>query len=454
MEDHRLNLMKNEKVSKAIMTMAGPAVIGMLVSAVYSFVDTVFVAWLGTEATAATQVAMPILLLTSAIGLMFGIGAGSFISRLFGMDKKEEVNKVTSIAFFSSIAVGIFFTVFGMIYLEPILRLFGASQAVMVYAKAYGQYLLFGATFQMASMVMNNSLRAEGSSKYSMIGMASGALINIVLDPILIFGFDLGISGAAIATSMSQMITFFILLSFYMREKSIAKIHLKHYSFDLSVYKEIFKIGIPTFLRQFLMSISIVLLNQGAVAVGGDQLMAAMSLVSKISMIPMYVLFGLGQGFQPLAGFNYASGDIKRVREGFHFTVNVSLLVAGINILIIFLFGDFILEIFRPDQEVLLLASQGLILMAIASILMSVSNTIGVYYQAIGKGKESMVFSLARQGFFLIPIILILPSIFGVSGILGAQLAADILTIIMSLMIFIPHYKKELLNSAEAIKVN
>lgn len=447
MDDKRIKLLKDAPIKKSINTMALPAILGFMVMAVYNVVDTMFVAWLGTEATGATQVILPVTMLISSIGLCFGIGGGTFLSRLLGNKDYKKANEVASTALFTSVIISIIFTILSIIFIEPLLTLFGASTTIMNLAKSYGFYILLGSLFQMGNMTMNNLLRSEGSAKMSMIGMATGAIINIVLDPIFIFGLNLGIAGAAIATTISQGITFIILISQFLRHKTITRINIKFFSPSKEIYSEIFKIGIPTFLRQLLFSFSIGFMNQAAVSAGGDTLLAAVGIVFKLIMIPNYIIFGIGQGFQPVAGYNYGAGKAQRVKESLSYTLKVSTMVSVISAVILIFFGEQLMAVFKPTEEVIFYGVKGLRYFALGFVFMSFTNTIGIYYQAIGKGKESLMLSVARQGVFFIPAIFILPTLFGIEGVLISQTVADILTMILTLGMYIPFVKKNRLEA-------
>ncbi len=451
MEDKRIKLLRDEPVSKAVNKMSLPAIIGLLVMAVYNIVDTMFVAWLGTEATGATQVVFPIMMLISSFGLAFGMGGGSYISRLLGSKEYDKVNKVTTVSIGTTFILGALFTVFGLIYLEELLAFFGASQSIMDFAKDYGLYIVIGSIFTMSNMTLNNMLRGEGSAKISMIGQAVGAILNIILDPILIFVLDWGIAGAAIATSFSQAVTFVILMSKYLRHQSVAKINIKFFKPSKSIYSEILKIGIPTFFRQILVSVSLGILNNGAVIYGGDDLLAAVGLVFKVYMMPMYVLFGIGQGFQPVVGYNFGAKDKKRVIDTLKYSIRLSLIIAVISCVILMVFPRIILGIFKPTESVMEYGITGLKYYSLVMIFLAFTNSIGIFYQAIGKGRESLLLAVARQGLIFIPLVYILPVFFGSSGILSAQLAADILTFVLSGIMFYSFIKKRKLDEVMAV---
>jgi putative MATE family efflux protein len=438
MDDKRIDLLKNGKVNKAINKMAAPAIIGMLVMAIYNVVDSMFVSWLGDFEIAAAQVVLPIMLIASAVGLSFGIGGGTYVSRLLGNNKKDEADKVASVSFFSGLVVGILLMVVSLIFLDPILQFFGSNEDTHELAKTYGTYIIIGFGFTVLSMIMNNMLRSEGSGVFSMIGMAIGSILNIILDPIFLFVFDMGIGGAAIATTISQAVTTLVLLSMYLRKKSIIKIGISYFKPSLVIYKEILVVGIPTFFRQMLVSLSLGLLNNAATLYGGTELLSATSVVVKVTMIPNYIIFGFGQGFQPVAGFNYGAKNKQRVMDGFKYTLRVSTYIMVFFFLLFTIFDDAIFDIFRSSAAVREYGKTALRWYMFGFLFLGASNTISIFYQAIGKGTEALILSVARQGLFFIPLILILPNIIGVDGVLMSQAISDILSLILSLSLVIP----------------
>lgn len=441
MKDNRIELMKNLSIPKAVMKMAIPSIIGLLVMAIYNVVDTMFVAWLGTHATGATQIVFPMVMGLSAVGLTFGIGGGSYISRLLGQNEKDKADKVASTSFFASLVIGLFITVVGIVFIEDILTMFGATETMMGLAKDYGRFIMLGATAQIINMTLNNLLRSEGSAKYSMIGMLIGAGLNIALDPLFIFTFGLGVKGAALATTISQFVTMTILLSQYIKRRSLLSISIKKISFNINIMGEILKMGSPTFVRQILMSISMGLLNQAAASFGGDTSIAAIGIVSRTMMISFYIIFGLSQGFQPVAGYNYGAKEYKRLSEALKFTTLISMSISIVSSMIFLLFGKEILSIYKPSQDVMILSLDYIRYFAFSMILMSFTNVIGVYYQAVGRGIPALLLSITRQGIFLIPLLMTLPSMFGLKGVYLAQPIADILTLILSVIMFIPTKK-------------
>lgn len=432
MEDKRIYLLKDAPINKAVNSMAMPAIIGLLVMAIYNVVDTMFVAWLGTDSTAATQVVMPIMMLVSAIGLSIGMGGGGYISRLLGANNHQSANEVGTVSIIIALCLGVISTILLTTFLEPVLIFFGASNDVLARSKEYGFYIALGSVFSISNMTMNNLLRGDGSAKLSMIAMAIGTLLNIALDPIFIFVLGLGIKGAAIATTLSQGVTFIILLMQFIRKKSVVDVKFSHFKPTKLMFSEIMKIGIPTFLRQLLFSISVGFMNQAATSYGGGDLLAATGLVTRVSMLPMYIIFGLAQGFQPVVGYSFGAKNKDRVISSLKYTLRIGLFISLISATVLIFFDSAILSIFRPSETVKNLAEKGLFFLALTLIIMSINNTISVFFQSIGRGKESIVLATSRQGFLFIPLCFIMPVIFGPIGVFLILPGADLLTLLLS----------------------
>ncbi len=443
MNDSRIELLKNAPVQKSVNKLAAPAIVGMIVMSIYNIVDTMFVAWLGTAATGATQVVLPIVMLASAVGLTFGIGGGSYLSRVLGRNDMKHADEIASVTFFTGLFFGILFTFLNIVFMEQILSFFGANSEVMHMSKSYGLYIFIGSTPLIINMVLNNLLRSEGSSKLSMIGMASGALLNIILDPIFIFVFDWGIAGAAIATTLSQCVTTTILLSAYFRKKTLIHIKLSDFKLDKLIYREMFKVGLPTFFKQLLFSVSIGMLNQASVTYGGADLLAAAGIVSRTTMLPANVIFGLGQGFQPVAGYNLGAGKKNRVMDSFKYTIVFSTIIAAVTSILFIALSKEIFHAFKAQESVIYYGVKGLLYYSLGMLTLGFTNTVTVFYQAIGKGRESMFMSITRQGIFFIPAIILLPRLIGPSGVLMAQMVADAITAIAAFCMIVPFTQKD-----------
>lgn len=420
-----------ENIKSLLIKMSIPAIIGMLVTAIYNIVDTLFVSQLGTSAVGAASIAYPLFMLIAAIGLMFGIGSASYISRLLGAKDIDQANKTVTTTFVTGIIVALLLTGFLLVFIEPILILFGASDTILAYAIDYSRVLAMGSVFTILNMIMNNILRAEGSAKYSMLGLLTGAVLNIILDPLFIFTFGLGIKGAALATIFSQGISTLLLLYFFLGGKSNLKLSLKNLTLKFSLYKEILKIGIPTFFRQFLMSVSMALINSAAMPYG-DGAVAAIGITTKVFSMGAMVVFGFSQGFQPIAGYNFGSGQIGRLKELLSVALKWASVFTTLMAILFIVFAEPIMTLFSQDPMVISTGVKALRALSFPLPFFGFQVIYATLFQSLGKGKEAGVLSLARQGFFLIPIILILPTYWGLNGVVYAQTMADVLTIILT----------------------
>lgn len=428
----RSQMLGKAPVSSVITKLAIPAIIGMLINAVYNFVDTMFVSWIGTEAMSAAQIGFPVFMILTAVGQLYGIGGSSYLSRLMGEKKMVDSHKTATVVYFTSFATGLLLCISGIFILDPLLNLFGATPDTLDLAQSYARILFVGAPFIIGNMALNNMLRAEGSAVTSMFGLILGAVINIILDPIFIFSFDMGIGGAALATILAQAITSIFLLSYYLRRKTVVQIHRKFFKPSRQIYTEIFKIGLPTLIRQLLASFAIGIMNNAA-AQYGTEAVAAIGIVSKIFMLGFYALIGYSQGFLPVAGFNYGAKKYNRVLEAIKVGIRVSTIYCLATFAVFMIFAGPILTIFKPAPEVATLAKQGIRIWALSMPVLGYSIIVNMLFQAIGKGKEAGLLSISRQGILLIPLLLILPKAFGLYGVMFAQPIADLLTFFITL---------------------
>lgn len=445
----RSKMMGQEKIPILLKNLAVPAIIGMLVTAIYNVVDTLFVSMLGTEAIGAVSVVYPMFMLLSAVGLMYGIGSASFVSRLLGKNEQGKADTVASTTVVSSVLTAVVVTIVLTVFLRPVLSLFGATPDILDQTVAYGRILVFGGIFTINNMTLNNLLRAEGSAKFSMIALLTGAILNIVLDPLLIFTFDMGVSGAALATVLSQAISSVILFSFFIRRKSIIHLSLQNFKPSRSLYSELYKIGLPTFIRQFLMSVSMALLNTAASPYGAAAL-ASLGIVTKVFSIAAMVVFGFSQAFQPVAGFNYGAGYMGRLKETIKISLLWSTIFTSVSTFVYYVFASQIVGVFSNDPQVLDISIRALRAMVVFLPLFGFQVIYGTLFQALGKGKQAAILSLSRQGIFFIPAVLILPEILGLNGVLYAQPLADICTIVLT-AIFAKTIHKEI-NTMEKLE--
>lgn len=425
--------MTETPVHKLITSLAIPTIIIMLVTAIYNIADTFFVAKLGTSASGAVGIVFSLMAIIQAIGFTLGMGSGSLISRLLGAKKNEKANEMASTGFFTAIIFGVLLALFGIINLDALMKALGSSDSILPLAKNYAKYILIAAPVMCASFVLNNILRSEGKARFAMVGIASGSIINIFLDPILIFKFDMGISGAAIATMVSQMISFLILLSSVLIGVTISKLSIKYMSKKFSTYCLIIKTGLPSFTRQGLASISTVLLNLCAVGYG-DAAVAALSIFSKIFMFIFSAVIGFGQGFQPVVGYNYGAEKYDRVRESCFFTIKVGMIIMSFCAVIGFIFAPQIINLFIADDlEVINIGTSCLRAQCIAMPIIPICTVCNMTFQMVGRSWTATLLSSTRQGLCFIPILFIGNAIFGLRGIEFTQALSDIASCIIAI---------------------
>lgn len=420
--------MTQEPVPRLVVSLAVPTVISMMVTAIYNMADTYFVSKIGTSATGAVGIVFSLMALIQAMGFMLGMGSGTWISRLLGAHRNDEASSVAASGFFASIVLGIAVAAAGLVFIEPLMHVLGATDTILPYAQDYARYILFAAPVMAASFVLNNVLRAEGKAQFSMIGITVGGILNCGLDPLFIFGFGMGIGGAAIATALSQLVSFFILLTPFLRGRTITRLGLHRCATGADVYLQIIKHGMPAFLRQGLASISTVGLNLSAAAYG-DAAVAAMSIVGKIVLFIFSIVIGIGQGYQPVLGYNYGARKLDRVRQAFSFTFKVCLAVMSVCGLAGFLAATWIIKFFiAKDPEVVRIGAMALRAQCVALPLVPVGVMTNMTFQSIGKSWTATLTSAARQGIFFLPLILVLPPLLGLLGVQLTQPLSDLCT--------------------------
>ncbi|MFD3158557.1 MATE family efflux transporter [Haloimpatiens sp. FM7330] len=439
--DKRAKMLGEEKIPKVLIKLAIPAIVAMLVNAVYNLVDTMFVGMLNnTSAIGAISIAFPIFMIIGAFGQMFGVGAGSYISRLLGENNKEMADKTTSTTFFTSLGCGVLFTIVGLIFLEPILKIFGATDTIMPFAKDYSRILVLGSVFTVMNMTLNNMIRAEGNAKYSMVAISLGAGINIALDPIFMFSLGMGIKGAALATVLAQSISSVYLIYYFIAKKSYIKISLKYFAPSKQIYNEIMKIGMATFARQALASLSMGLINIASKPYG-DAAVASMGITFRILSIGLFVIFGYNQGFQPVAGYNYGAKQYKRLKEAIKVSLKWTTVFSILMTLVFMFFAKNIVCVFSKDPEVIKIGAKTLRAVTLFFPLFGFQQVYASLFQSLGKGKEALLLSISRQGIFLIPSILILPKLFELNGVIFSQTIADFCTIIVTAILAVKIHK-------------
>ena len=443
--------MTETPIGELITSLSIPTIVSMLVTSIYNMADTYFVSKLGTSASGAVGVVFSLMAIIQAVGFTVGMGSGSWISRLLGAHQGDQASAVASSGFFSSIAFGLLLTGTGLAFIDPLMRMLGATGTILPYARDYGIYILFAAPVMTASFVLNNILRSEGKAKFAMIGIAAGGVLNVLLDPLFIFGFKMGIAGAAIATAISQCVGFIILLSSFLAGKTATKLSIAKLSRNPELYLTILKNGLPSFSRQGLASISTVALNLNA-AVYGDAAVAAMSIVSKIFMFIFSIILGIGQGYQPVVGFNYGAKRFDRVREAFYFTLKLNLAVMTVCAAAGFAYAPAIMRLFiAADPEVIRIGATALRAQCLAMPLVPLGVACNMTFQSIGKSWTATFLSTARQGIFFLPPILILPRFIGLLGVQITQPIADVCTFLVCIPFIVGFFKE--LDANDAVEL-
>ncbi len=425
--------MTESPVCPLICKLAVPTTISMLVTGIYNTADTYFVSQIGKSASAAVSVVFSLMALIQAIGFTLGMGSGSIISRSLGAKDTDTASKTFSTGFFSALGLGALITALGLIFLEPIMNVLGSTETALPYAKTYARYILVGAPIMMGSYVLNNLWRWEGKALFSMIGIGLGGVLNIFLDPLFINVFDLGIAGAAMATLLSQCVSFTLLLIPVLMKKNISKLSFSLFSKELSLHGNIWFTGLPSLLRQGLASISTIFLNHQGGLLAGDSALSAMGIFSKVTMLIFCILLGIGQGYQPVLGFNFGAKKWDRMRTAFIFTWIFGTAIMLTFAIPLYLFADSLMPLFIDDPEVISIGAQALRMEAFMLPLLTVNVMCNMTFQSTGERFKAALLSCLRQGIFFIPCVFILPYFFGVHGIEALYPVCDLLSCLVSL---------------------
>lgn len=426
--------MTETPIPKLILKLSVPTIISMLVTNIYNLVDTAFVGKLGTSASGAVGIVFGFMSIVQAFGFLFGQGSGSIIARSLGQKNTERASVHASLGFVSSFICGAVISVIGFFFLDDIVMLLGSTETIAPYARTYIIYIIVAAPFMSSSLTLNNILRYEGKASLGMVGLMSGAVLNMAADPIFMFVFKMGIGGAGLATALSQLVSWGILLSMFITGKTSTKLSLTNLRKGrLSFVANIMATGFPSLLRQGLNSLSTVLLNSRC-GVYGDAAVSAMSIVTRIIFFAFSIALGIGQGFQPVSGFNYGAGKFKRLRKAFRFTVLASecIIIVGCTLLIVF--SGQLIGIFRDDPDVISIGTRALRLQALAQLVLPPCMTVEMLFQSTGKRLGASLLSSLRSGVVFIPVLMILSSLRGLSGIQEAQP----ISLLISLPVTIP----------------
>lgn len=455
-QSKKMELLGSASIPKALLAMGIPTMIGMLVNAFYNLVDAYFVGGLGESQMGAISVVYPLGQVVVGLGLLFGNGAASYISRLLGRGDKENADKVASTALYSSVSVGAIIIIISMIFLHPILKLLGATDSILPYAATYASIYIISCIFNVFNVTMNNIVTSEGAARTTMCALLAGAILNIALDPLFIYVFDLGVAGAAIATAISQVVSTCVYLTYIIRKKGVFHFRIKDCTYTKKIMTEIFKIGFPTLIFQILTSVSISLINNGA-GDYGDSAIAGMGVVTRLISMGSLSVFGFIKGFQPIAGYSYGAKKFDRLREAIKISILWSTIFCVIFGLVLTFFPDIIVSQFtKSDTEMICIGAVSLRANGITIMFFGFYTVYSSLFLALGKGAEGFFLGACRQGICFIPVILLLPMVCGINGILYAQPIADILSAIITVFMAIPLHKK--LNEAQkqvvAISIN
>lgn len=431
----RVTYLTTAPIPKLIREMSVPTIISMLVTSFYNLVDTAFVGRIDTQATAAVGISFSVMALIQAFSFLFGHGSGNYLSRRLGARDYEDAERMASTGFYSLLIGGVILSVLGVVYVTPLARFLGSTETILPYAVKYLRVIFIGAPFMMGSFCLNNHMRFQGSANIAMIGIVIGAILNIALDPLMIFTMNLGITGAALATIVSQMISFFLLLYLNLTRATI-KVKIRKFTPNWHYYKNIFKGGIPSLVRQGIGSVATILLNKAAGQYGAeaaDAAIAAMGVVTRITNFAYAALIGFGQGFQPVCGTNYGAKNYKRVKEAFFYCVKLGTIALVVLSVAGFVFAGPLVALFRDDPDVIRIGTTALRIQWVTFALNGYVVVSTMLLQTIGMPLKASIVAMARQGLFFVPLIVILPRIFGLLGVQSAQAVADLLSFFLAI---------------------
>lgn len=429
----KMELLGSAPIPKALLSLGIPIMIGMLINALYNLVDAYFVGGLGESQMGAISIVFPLGQVVVGLGLMFGNGAASYLSRLLGRREVDTANKVASTALYSSVLIGTAMIAFAAIFLRPILSLLGATDTIMPYAVTYARIYIISSIFNVFNVTMNNIVTSEGAAKTTMCALLLGAILNIGLDPVFIYGLDMGVAGAAIATAISQLVSTLVYLSYVLRKKSSFSFSIKAFAPNKEMIAEILKIGVPTLTFQLLTSLSIALINRASNSYG-DAVIAGMGAVTRVTSMGTLVVFGFLKGFQPIAGFSYGAKKFNRLREAIKTSILWSTIFCVVVGLLMVVFPSQIISQFTDgNMEMIEVGRKSLMANGLSFFLFGFYTVYSSLFLALGKGTAGFILGACRQGICFVPIILLLPALWGISGILYAQPIADVISAVVTI---------------------
>ena len=438
-QEQRRNMLLNEPISRIVPKMAVPTIVAFLISSIYSMADTYFVSSLGTNATAAVSVNASLDQLIMMCGSMLAVGSNSYIARLLGQGNEKKASQVLSTAFFTAIGIGATLMIFGNIFMVPMVRMLGATPTCEQYSIDYATYVLFAAPFMASNFVMNQCLRSEGSATLSMVGMGFGGILNIILDPIFImpWGLNMGVSGASLATMISKMVSFSILVFPYLTRRSLLHLSIRNYCPSKDIITRVVSVGSSSMFRNALAVVTAIALNSIAGSIS-DSVLAAVGVCNKVMMFPFSIILGFGAGFQPVAGFNWGAKRYDRVQESYRFCAKVALIGALIMGAIVGIFADTFVVLFAgTDAE---MRRIGVICMISQSIALPIHAWVAIVNMlcaGLGNAKGALALSTARQGTCFLPILYPMAFFFGAYGIACVQALADMISLALAIPIML-----------------
>lgn len=428
------------KVGKLLLKFSIPAIIGMLVNTLYNIIDRIFIGHIegiGNLAMAGVGVTMPLMFIILAFGMLIGIGTATRISIKLGQHDKEGAEKHLGNAFTLIIIISILLTIFGLLFANPLLKMFGASENIIGYGEQFIQVIFIGCIFNLISFSLNHSIRSDGSPKIAMASMLISAIINIILDPIFIFGLNLGVRGGALGTVVAQIVSSIWIIYYFTKGSSTLKIRKKNLKLDKSVVLSIFAIGISPFSMQLAQSAVQIACNNSLQAYGGDLAVSAMTIINSLAMVFLMPIFGLNQGLQPIIGYNFGAEKHDRVKQAVKYGVITATIIVTIGFLVIEGFSEKLVMIFNNDSSLIEITSHGMRIFLIMLPVIGGQIIVTNYFQSIGRVKISMFLSLLRQVIILIPCLLIIPMFKGLDGVWIAGATSDVLSVVITLFVFI-----------------
>lgn len=439
--DQRTRMLE-EPVPRLVLTLAVPTIISMMVTSIYNMADTYFVSQINTSASGAVGIVFSIMAIIQAVGFTIGMGSGSVASRLLGQGLPDRAAVIASSAVVAAVVCGSLLTLAGLGTLEHFVWILGATETIYPYALQYATYILWGAPVMCLAFTLNNLLRWQGKANRSVIGLGIGGVLNILLDPIFIFGLDLGISGAAIATLLSQCVSASILASFFLRGQSEIRVSIRCVSTAPKIYLTIFKSGMPSFFRHGMASVSAMALNFNA-GVYGDAAVAAMAIVTKVFNFLLSAVIGFGQGMQPVVGYNYGAKELGRVRQAVSFSLKFCTVILTVAAAVGAVFAPQIVQFFRNDPAVVAVGTQAFRFQCISLPLAAVLVFANMLFQSLGKSWRASLLALCRQGMFFIPLVYLLPMHFGLLGLEVTQMCSDLIAFLVSAAFLLHYFRRE-----------